>query len=326
MFGKYYRGSNMEPMIKSSAAAFVSVLAIAFSMQAQNPLTNVTAKTTLPASIHPLKAAGIENFYQLTEKIYSGSAPEGDAAFAELQSRGVKTIITVDGAKPNVEAARRHGIRYVHLPFGYDGVPTNQAVRLVKAAETLPGPIFVHCHHGLHRGPAGAAVICMGMDGWTPMQADSWLKLAGTSTNYPGLYRTVEAFQPPSAEVLKTVPNNFPETSPIPPLADVMVQIDQQVDRLKLIKQAGYRAPSSEPDADPSHEALLLDELFKELARSPIAEKRDQDFRARLMRAEQAAGEFHTSLSVTPIVSLKSDAAFQRLNDACAACHKAHRN
>jgi hypothetical protein len=317
----------MKLVIKRPVAAFLSALAIVSSSQAQNPITNARAGTaSLPAGIHPLKAGGIQNFYQLTDKIYSGSAPEGDAAFADLQARGVKTIITVDGAKPDVEAARRHRIRYVHLPFGYDGVPTNQAIRLVKAAETLPGPIYVHCHHGLHRGPAGAAVICMGMVGWTPAQADSWLKLAGTSTNYPGLYRTVEAFQPPSAQALKMVPEDFPETSPIPPLADVMVQIDQTVDRLKLIKQAGYHAPASNPDLDPAHETLLLDELFKELARSPIAEKRDGDFRAKLARAEQAAGEFHTSLSVTPVISLKADAAFQHLNDACAACHKAHRN
>jgi protein tyrosine phosphatase (PTP) superfamily phosphohydrolase (DUF442 family) len=317
----------MKLLIKWLVATFLSALAIVSSSQAQNPITNATAGTaSLPAGIHPLKASGIENFYQLTDKIYSGSAPEGDAAFADLQARGVKTIITVDGAKPDVEAARRHGIRYVHLPFGYDGVPTNQAVRLIKAAETLPGPIYVHCHHGSHRGPAGAAVICMGMVGWTPAQADSWLKLAGTSTNYPGLYRTVEAFQPPSAQALKMVPEDFPETSPIPPLADVMVQIDQTVDRLKLMKQAGYHAPASNPDVDPAHEALLLDELFKELARSPIAEKRDDDFRSKLARAEQAAGEFHTSLSVTPVITLKADVAFQHLNDACAACHKAHRN
>ena len=29
---------------------------------------------------------------------------------------------------------------------------------LARAARTLPGPIFVHCHHGMHRGPAAAAV------------------------------------------------------------------------------------------------------------------------------------------------------------------------
>ena len=123
------------------------------------------ASNGVPATVHALKAEGIDNFYQLSEKFSSGSAPEGDAAFAELKKLGVKTIITVDGARPDVDASRRFGIRYVHLPIGYDGVPAAQAVRLVKAAETLPGPIYIHCHHGMHRGPAGAAVICMAVEG-----------------------------------------------------------------------------------------------------------------------------------------------------------------
>ena len=189
-----------------------------------------------------LKAKGIENFFQLSDRFYSGSAPEGDEAFAELKKLGVKTIITVDGAKPDVETAHHFGIRYVHLPIGYDGVPTNQAIRIVKAAETLPGPIYIHCHHGMHRGPAGAAVVCMAAEGWSAEEADSWLRVAGTATNYAGLYKSVEQFHVPTAEALKKVSANFPEQSEVSPLADVMIQIDGRLDNLKLIKKAGYRA------------------------------------------------------------------------------------
>jgi hypothetical protein len=283
------------------------------------------ASKAAPATIHPLKAQGIDNFYQLSERLYSGSAPEGAAAFAELQKRGVKTIITVDGAKPDADTARRYGIRYVHLPIGYDGVPAAQGLRLVKAAETLPGPIYVHCHHGLHRGPAGAAVICMAVEGWTPDQADAWLHLAGTATNYPGLYRSVEQFHPPSADALKNVSNEFPEKSPISPLADGMVQVDGRFDNLKLIKKAGYKTPSTHPDLDPAQEALLLDELFKELLRSPGVEKRPAEFKANLSDAEHAANALHQSLA-NSAGSKSADAAFQSLNETCAACHKRYRN
>jgi protein tyrosine phosphatase (PTP) superfamily phosphohydrolase (DUF442 family) len=272
----------------------------------------------------PLTAKGIENFFQLSDRLYSGSAPEGDEAFAELKKRGIKTIITVDGAKPDIEAAHRFGIHYVHLPIGYDGTPTNQAIRLVKAAETMPGPIYIHCHHGLHRGPAGAAVICRATEGWTADQADSWLKLAGTATNYAGLYRTVEQFQPPTAETLKTVSANFPEKSEVSPLADVMIQIDERFDNLKLIKKADYRVPTSHPDLVPAQEALLLNELFKELLRRPA--KRSKDFVNQLMEAESSSHALYTSLNTTNVTAAISDAAFKRVTDSCAACHKAHRN
>ncbi|HLX72519.1 MAG TPA: hypothetical protein VKV04_23100, partial [Verrucomicrobiae bacterium] len=183
-------------------ATVLLMLALAFPLEtrADDLKTN-----KVPATVHPLKAQGLDNFYQLSDRFYSGAAPEGDAAFAELQKLGIKTIITVDGTKPDADTARRFGIRYVHLPIGYDGVPPAQALRLVKAAETLPGPIYIHCHHGMHRGPSGAAVICMSVEGWTPDQAEAWLHLAGTSADYPGLYRSVKTFRPPSDAVLQKV-------------------------------------------------------------------------------------------------------------------------
>ncbi len=286
---------------------------------------DITTSNVIPSSIHALKAPGIDNFYQLSDRFYSGSVPEGDTAFAALQKLGIKTIITVDGTKPDVEAARRFGIRYVHLPIGYDGVPPAQALRLVKAAETLSGPIFVHCHHGMHRGPTGAAVICMAEEGWTSDQAESWLHLAGTATNYAGLYRSVEEFHPPSREVLKKVSSDFPEKSAVSPLADVMIQVDGRLDNLKLIKKAGYKTPSDHPDINPAEEALLLDELFKELQRSPVVEKRPVQFKTKLSDAEHAAEALHESLARGDLGSVP-EAAFQRMNDACTACHTIYRN
>jgi hypothetical protein len=76
---------------------------------------------------------GLYNVLRITNKLLSGSVPEGDVGFQTLQKLGVKTIITVDGAKPAVERAKKFGMRYVHLPIGYDGVPAEQGLRLAKA-------------------------------------------------------------------------------------------------------------------------------------------------------------------------------------------------
>src|SRR5580704_14098868 len=119
----------------------------------------------------------------------------------------------------------------------------------------------------------------MATEGWTAEQAVAWLHQAGTATNYAGLYRTVSAFQPPTADTLKNVSNDFPEMSSVSPLADAMIEIDGRMDNVKLTQKAGYKTPPAHPDLVPENEALLLHELFKELVRSPIAEQRTQDFR-----------------------------------------------
>ena len=65
-------------------------------------------------------SASVKNLFSLSTNLYSGSAPESDAAFAELKKLGIKTIITVDGTTPDVERARKFGFRYIHLPLGYN--------------------------------------------------------------------------------------------------------------------------------------------------------------------------------------------------------------
>src|SRR4051812_17549157 len=71
---------------------------------------------------------GLESFYQLSPQVYSSSQPKGKD-FAALVKRGIKVIITVDGVTPDVEMARKHGIRYIHLPMGYNGVPKEEALK-----------------------------------------------------------------------------------------------------------------------------------------------------------------------------------------------------
>lgn len=74
----------------------------------------------------PIESGYLHNAFVLTEKVISGGQPEDAAAFEELKKLGVKTIISVDGATPDVKLAKDHGMAYIHLPIGYDGVPKSR--------------------------------------------------------------------------------------------------------------------------------------------------------------------------------------------------------
>src|SRR4051812_11985448 len=76
----------------------------------------------LPAKIELLPTRYLPNTVRIHERVISGGLPEGDAAFEELKELGIKTLISVDGVKPDVAQAKKFGMRYVHLPHGYDGV------------------------------------------------------------------------------------------------------------------------------------------------------------------------------------------------------------
>jgi protein tyrosine phosphatase (PTP) superfamily phosphohydrolase (DUF442 family) len=275
--------------------------------------------------------AGIHNLYVLGTNVYSGSTPEGDAGFAALSELGVKTIISVDGARPEVDRAKKFGMRYVHLPHGYDGISTNLQAQLAKASLELDGPIYVHCHHGKHRGPTAAAILCMTKDSWDAAQAEAWLKAAGTSTNYAGLYESVRKFKKPTAEQLQSLPSDLPEVATVSGLVESMVAIDNTWEHLKAIRAAGYQAPKNHPDMQPANEAVILWEHYREAQRLRDSSDHGADFIERLKSAEAEVKTAENLLrdfasSPGPEIRARLDASFDAVAKSCSACHKAHRD
>lgn len=276
----------------------------------------------------PVEAVPLHNVFKVERNLYSGDAPEGEDGFRELQKLGVKTIISVDGSQPNVELAHKFGMRYVHLPFGYDGVPEARRVELAKAAQVslANGPVYMHCHHGQHRGPAAAAIVCRALDGWSAEQANEFLKQAGTSPEYAGLFRDVKEFQPPTADQLSRLPSMFPEKSKPGPLVDAMVAIDEHFDALKDAKKAGWREVPGHPDLRPAEAAILLREAFRELGRDPETKKHGDDFASKMLNGEKTADALRKILGEAAVDDTARDAALQDMTKTCGACHKAHRN
>src|SRR5690606_22513376 len=135
--------------------------------------------------------------------------------FRSLERLGVKTIISVDGAAPDVEAARARGMRYIHLPIGYDGIDHEQKLRLARAARDAmaQGPVYVHCHHGKHRSAAAAGTIAATL-GWASSEAMiERMRVSGTSPNYAGLYACTSTAVALPADLIDRVPADFPSVS-----------------------------------------------------------------------------------------------------------------
>lgn len=294
--------------------------------------TKVAAVAEAPAPSPPARvdAPHLPNAYRLHEKVISGGQPDGEEAFVELANLGVKTVISVDGAKPDVEAAKRHGLRYVHLPHGYDGIPEARAKELAKAVRDLPGPIYIHCHHGKHRSPAAATVACVETGLLPPAAALLVLKTAGTSENYRGLYQSAERAQRLDDALLDELQVEFHETVQLPPMAEAMVALEHTFDHLKTVSQNNWSPTAEHPDIAPAHEALLLKEHFTELMRTDAAKAQPAKFMEYLQASETAAGELESLLleakSGVEIPSVELAAPFEVVTKNCTACHKEFRD
>jgi len=277
------------------------------------------------AKIEKLAAEHLPNPVRIHERVISGGLPAGDAAFAELQELGVKTVISVDGAKPDVATAEKYGMRYVHLPHSYDGVPQQRAKELAKAVRDLPGPIYIHCHHGKHRSPAASAVACVGAGLIRPEDAATVLNVAGTSEAYRGLFQSADAAQAFDKALLDELPAEFPAEAKLPAMAEAMVEIEHIHDRLKAIEKAGWQTPTDMPALVPDHEALLLREQFTELLRTKELAGKSAKFQALTKEAEALCQALEDELKKPT----KADAAtklFAAVSHNCTGCHTAFRD
>lgn len=284
------------------------------------------------AALIKLDVAHLPNAYQLHPKVISGGLPEGEPAFHELQELGIKTVISVDGAKPDVELAKKYGMRYVHLPHGYDGIPDRRVAELAKAVRDLPGPIYLHCHHGKHRSPAAATAACVAAGFVEPQAALGILKTAGTSENYRGLYQSATEARRLPDPVLDELKVDFPEVAKLPKLAEAMVAIEHRHENLKVIAASGWKPPPHEPALDPAHESLLLREQFSEMLRSEDTRRRPSSYRRYLEESEKAALELEARIrewnkAGSPVLSPTAlEKSFAAITDNCAVCHREHRD
>lgn len=287
------------------------------------------AAETLP---HRLTSANLPNPIFIHDRVISGGLPEGEDAFRELAQRGIKTIISVDGMTPNVELAAKHGMRYVHLPHGYDGIPDQRILELAKAVRDLDAPIYIHCHHGKHRSPAAASVACVAAGMIPRDQAMAILRLAGTDTVYKGLYAAARSATLLGDGLLGNLQVEFKSIQTIPPIAEAMVHLDKAREHLDLIAASDWKAPAEHPDLDPAHEAMLLRELYTELLRTKDVAQQPADFRNWLSKSESTAREltevlrrWHDEGAQEPVPK-KFFELSRRISSDCKSCHAKYRD
>ncbi|MCY2966997.1 MAG: cytochrome c [Planctomycetota bacterium] len=283
------------------------------------------------AGVEKLESPTIENLFRLAPGLYSGGQPDGEAGLDALRDMGVRTIISVDGTPPPVEAARKLGIRYVHLPIGYDGLRRDKLPIMIKAVRELPGPVFIHCHHGKHRGPAAAAACAIARNNWSRPEAEAWLKIAGTDPAYRGLYRDVRELAIPTVAETKELPAVFPESVPAPSLVEAMLGIDRLHDELKGLAKREWKNTNDARTAPPEIAVQLL-EAYRELSRNSDSERQGSGFQGQLKTAEQAADALRVELEQlakspdSKETTMRANQALDRVSKSCKTCHGEYRD
>ena len=276
----------------------------------------------------PVDYPGLHNLVAYADGFVSGSVPEGDAGFDSLAAMGVRTIISVDGATPDLDRAKAHGLRYIHLPIGYNGFDAQRKLQLVRATRDAlaEGPVYIHCHHGKHRS-AGAAGTIVASLGWsTPEEMVNRMKVSGTSPSYSGLYGCTIASTVIAMSVIDAAPAEFPEVSKPSNFVHGMIEIDQAFERLTLIEGAGWQVPEDHPDLVPAAEAGRLADLFRLLKEDKELLSHPTEFHDMLQQSEREATALEDLLAADRSDHAAMKALIQSINASCKSCHRAYRD
>jgi protein tyrosine phosphatase (PTP) superfamily phosphohydrolase (DUF442 family) len=274
------------------------------------PAVSATAAADLP---------GLHNVVAYTDELYSGSQPEGPG-LETLADMGFRTIISVDGAQPAVESAEALGLRYVHLPIGYDGIDANRKLELARAVRDLPGPIYVHCHHGKHRSAGAAAAITLALGELDEAGAKARMKVSGTAADYKGLWACASETPLADKETLDAASNAFPSRWKSTGLVQLMVDIDYALDNVKSVEKAAWSVPAEHPDLVPPAEVGRIAHYLRELEDDAEVKSKGAEFLASLRSSRDAAEQLEKSLldKATPEV-LAAD--MKKLVGSCKSCH-----
>ena len=262
--------------------------------------------------------APIENFHQVSERIYAGARPV-EADFDVLRKLGIRTVISVESVRPGIGKAKESGLRYVHIPIKYSGIDDEAAAALQKTLKEREGPFYIHCHHGGTRGPSMAAVALVLDGGGDISDAVAHMKERGVSTKYSALWESIRNLD---VQALRELDPELHEVAPVKPFTQEMALIGDQWDYVKAFKANGWQALEAYPDVTPSGAAQRIEERLRALTGT---DKRasEEDFTTKLDAATRAAKALRESLEGG---AADVDVRMDVLGASCNACHTKYRN
>jgi len=303
------------------SAACITALGAAFSCAQPRADAPVSGRVTLDV---PTDLPGLENVLELRPGLISGGEPRGDAGYASLRSLGIKTVVSMDAVAPDATRSGADGIRVVHLPIGYEGVSEQRAAQLAAAVRDLPRPIYVHCHHGKHRGPAALCVGAIGAGLISHAEAVSFMERAGTSPSYHGLWRDTDSASPLDDADLAGLARALPATDVPEGTAGAMALIDRAHERLWLVHDNGWSVPEDHPDLAPASDAGLIHNLLRSLTDSEEIDVHGQAYAAMLEEATDYAASLEQAIRSGDHTG--STDSLNLLLDSCVDCHSGYQD
>jgi protein tyrosine phosphatase (PTP) superfamily phosphohydrolase (DUF442 family) len=117
---------------------------------------------------------GLDNFVvRYDDRFYRGGQVASSKGARWLREKGVRTVISVTPDDAERALVAEHGMMLVELPFETGKMSPAHVAAYLHAIDRNPGPYYVHCHGGTHRGGVLGVAWRMHVEGWAYEQAEA---------------------------------------------------------------------------------------------------------------------------------------------------------
>jgi protein tyrosine phosphatase (PTP) superfamily phosphohydrolase (DUF442 family) len=143
-------------------------------------------------------SSALKNWYMLTPDVYRSEQPTRQG-FEEIRKRGIKTIVNLRDKHSDAPLVEGLGFNLVDVPMTAWGFSEEDIVKALKAIESAPKPVLVHCQYGADRTGVVMAMYRIVVQGWTKKDALAEMTKGGYGfhwlwhPNIPAFIRKVDA-------------------------------------------------------------------------------------------------------------------------------------
>ena len=182
------------------------------------PVVGVCQPKTRPdAWARPIASDFLKNWYQVDENVYRSSQPDRKG-FEEVAKKGIKTILNLRSAHSDKALVNGLGFLVVEVPMTAVGFKEDDIVKALRAIQSAPKPMLIHCQLGSDRAGVVVAMYRIIFQGWTKQDALDELVNGGFGFHnfwYPNIPAFIKNVDVMKIKRLLNLPVDSPSPLPI---------------------------------------------------------------------------------------------------------------
>lgn len=181
---RWRKGPGAPRLAAGIALVLLASLLVAGSLGADKPFNRQAWAQRVPS-------ATLKNLYKVNDDIYRSEQPTRQG-FEEIRDKGIKTIIDLRFGHSDAALIEGLDLVLIHVGMTAWDFSEDDILRALKAIESAPKPVLIHCQYGSDRTGVVMAMYRIVYLNWPKEEALAEMKEGGFGFHW--IYLNIPSF------------------------------------------------------------------------------------------------------------------------------------